>query len=74
MCKQRDQASLNEQINLDLTYSVSLNLCVQEVMCCVRMYRHCMLLEVLSNDRVHKRPGQILRKVFKEQEFSNSIK
>lgn len=23
LCKQRDQASLNEQINLDLTYSVS---------------------------------------------------
>ena len=29
MCKQRDQASLNEQINLDLTYSVSLDFVCQ---------------------------------------------
>ena len=34
LCKQRDQASLNEQINLDLTYSVS----VLFNMCCLRTY------------------------------------
>ena len=31
LCKQRDQASLNEQINLDLTYSVSF----LHIPCCV---------------------------------------
>ena len=40
LCKQRDQASLNEQINLDLTYSVSLLSLFSLCKICYYLYVH----------------------------------